>query len=104
MRNKLSIEEFFDLDEEEKSIYLNELTAWDDNESIFEEIKKRFIEEHGKTGRLEEVTASAGDGVYPATLVVRVNRKSGKTRIPGYYNGLWVRKWYMHETGKLVSE
>ena len=98
MRNKLSIEVYFDLTDEEKSKYINELTAWDDNEPIFEEIKKRFIEEHGKTGRLEVVTALAGDGVYPATLVVRVNRKPGKTRIPGYYNGLWVRKWYMHET------
>lgn len=67
MRNKLSIEEFFDLDETGKSRYLNELTAWDDNEPIFEEIKDRFIEEHAKTGRLEEVTASAGDGVYPAS-------------------------------------
>ena len=97
MRNKLTIEEFFELDEKEKSLYLNEFTAWDDDEPIFTELKNKFIEEHGKTGRLEEVTASAGDGIYPATLVVRVNRKSGKTRIPSYYNGLWVRKWYKRE-------
>ena len=100
MRNKLSAEEFFNLDEKEKGEYLNEFTAWDDNEPIFKVLKKKFIEEHGKTGRLEEVTASAGDGVYPATLVVRVNKKSGKTRIPSYYNGLWVRKWYKHEAKK----
>ena len=100
MRNKLTIEEFFDLDEKEKSLYLNEFTAWDDDEPIFTELKKKFIEEHAKTGRLVEVTASAGDGVYPATLVVRVNRKSSKTRIPSYYNGLWVRKWYERQVKK----
>ena len=97
MQNKLSIEEFFELDEKKKSDYLNEFTVWDGDEPIFKVLKKKFIEEHGKTGRLEEVTASAGDGVYPATLVVRVNRKSGKTRIPSDYHGLWVRKWYAYE-------
>lgn len=94
MNKKLSTEEFLALDDNRKSEYLNTFTAWDDDEPIFKELEKKFIEEHGKTGRLVEVTASASDGVFPATLVVRVNKKSGKTRIPSYYHGLWVRKCY----------
>jgi len=100
MRGKLTTKQFFELNEEEKNEHLNEFTVWDNDKPIFRELEKKFIEEHGKTGRLEEVTASAGDGLYPATLVVRVNKKPGKTRIPSYYNGLWVRKWYKYEPKK----
>ena len=100
MREILTTKQFFELNEEEKYEYLNEFTVRYDEEPIFRELEKKFIKEHGKTGRLEEVTASAGDGLYPPTLVVRVNRKSGKTRIPSYYNGLWVRKWYKYEAKK----
>ena len=95
MNKKLSIDEFDELDKEQKNNYLNTLNVFDDNnDPVLLTLKERFIEEHGKTGRLEEVIVTASDGLYPTTLVVRVNRKSGKTRIPTYYQGLWVRKWY----------
>ena len=98
MNKKLSIDEFLELDENKKGEYLNTFTVWDENDPIFKDLENKFIEEHGRTGRLVEVSASGGDGIYPATLVVRLNKEQGKIRIPSNYHGLWVRKWYVKKS------
>ena len=68
MNKKLSIDEFDELDKEQKNKYLNTLNVFDDNnDPVLLTLKERFIEEHGKTGRLEEVIVSEQYHVFPNT-------------------------------------
>ena len=79
---------FLKLNPDEQDSLIQKL---DDDDPILRNIEKQFMKEHGTTGRIESVQANSG---WENFLIVRVNRKKGKTRIPSIYLGTIVRKYY----------